>query len=106
MHLALAPTRAQLSRGLALLVVVSAKLAAVLAAPAPAPAATGVAPGPLARASAAASGDARASGTAVTRYYSSKLDGLDVLIREKGATLRRLEAQRNVLNSKGAFGVV
>jgi hypothetical protein len=41
-------------------------------------------------------------------YYISKIDEAEVLLREKTANLRRLEAQRNELNGKGApsvFGI-
>ena len=34
-------------------------------------------------------------------YYQSKLDGLENTVREKTQNLRRLQAQRNELNSKG-----
>ena len=44
-------------------------------------------------------------GPSVTRgveaYYSSKVDELEVKLREKSQNLRRLEAQRNELNAKG-----
>jgi hypothetical protein len=35
-------------------------------------------------------------------YYTSQIDALEVACRDKATTLRRLEAQRNELNSKGA----
>ena len=38
--------------------------------------------------------------TGLTSYYTQKLDELELTVREKQTTLRRLEAQRNVLNSK------
>lgn len=34
-------------------------------------------------------------------YYQSKLDELELIIRDKTQNLRRLEAQRNALNTKG-----
>ncbi len=34
-------------------------------------------------------------------YYQSKLDELEIIIRDKTQNLRRLEAQRNALNTKG-----
>ncbi len=37
----------------------------------------------------------------VSSYYLSKLDELELVIREKTQNLRRLEAQRNALNTKG-----
>lgn len=33
-------------------------------------------------------------------FYSSKIDELEVVVREKTENLRRLEAQRNELNAK------
>merc|ERR1719393_59513 len=40
----------------------------------------------------------RASG--ITNYYQAKIEELEVIVREKTQNLRRLEAQRNELNSK------
>lgn len=37
----------------------------------------------------------------VAPYYASKIDELEALLRDKTQNLRRLEAQRNELNSKG-----
>jgi hypothetical protein len=37
----------------------------------------------------------------VGSYYVSKIDELEALLRDKTTNLRRLEAQRNELNSKG-----
>lgn len=34
-------------------------------------------------------------------YYASKIDELEATLRERTQNLRRLEAQRNELNSKG-----
>ena len=34
-------------------------------------------------------------------YYEGKIEELELAARDKAATLRRLEAQRNELNSKG-----
>ena len=38
----------------------------------------------------------------VAPYYASKIDEMEALLRERSQNLRRLEAQRNELNSKGA----
>lgn len=35
-------------------------------------------------------------------YYTSKIEELEVLIRDKSANLERLKAQRNELNAKGS----
>ncbi|EOD30412.1 hypothetical protein EMIHUDRAFT_456589 [Emiliania huxleyi CCMP1516] len=40
------------------------------------------------------------AGHGISNYYSSKIDELEVVVREKTQNLRRLEAQRNELNSK------
>jgi hypothetical protein len=37
-------------------------------------------------------------------FYSSKLDQLESSIRDKTTNLRRLEAQRSALNTKGTLG--
>ena len=37
----------------------------------------------------------------LTTYYQSKIDELELVVREKTQNLRRLQAQRNELNSKG-----
>ena len=42
---------------------------------------------------------AGASGSLST-YYASKIEELEVIVRERTQNLRRLEAQRNELNSK------
>lgn len=39
----------------------------------------------------------------LSRYYQSKLDELELIIREKSNNLRRLEAQRSALNTKGEW---
>ena len=44
-----------------------------------------------------------ASSKGLTQYYQQKLDSLQAVIREKSSNLRRLEAQRAILNSKGKF---
>ena len=36
----------------------------------------------------------------IQNYYSSKIEELEVIVRERTANLRRLEAQRNELNAK------
>lgn len=41
-------------------------------------------------------------GDGIYSYYQSKIEELEVVVREKTQNLRRLEAQRNELNSKGA----
>jgi hypothetical protein len=43
-------------------------------------------------------------GDGLKSYYQGKIEELELASRDKAATLRRLEAQRNELNSKG--GVV
>lgn len=48
------------------------------------------------------SGVATRDATGVRAYYTSKLDELEITIRDKTQNLRRLEAQRNALNSRGA----
>jgi len=45
----------------------------------------------------------RGSNVVLHSYYERKLDELEGFIREKEDNLRRLEAQRNDLNSKGGF---
>ncbi len=37
----------------------------------------------------------------IKSYYTSKIDELEIVVSEKTQDLRRLEAQRNELNSKG-----
>lgn len=54
-----------------------------------------------AEASASASAQQQEGG-GLSRYYQSKLDELELIIREKTNNLRRLEAQRNALNTKGS----
>ena len=39
----------------------------------------------------------------IKSYYKSRIDALDINLSEKEQNLRRLEAQRNELNSKGQF---
>lgn len=39
----------------------------------------------------------------LSSYYSSKIEELELLIRDKTQNLRRLEAQRNDLNSRGGY---
>jgi len=50
--------------------------------------------------SSAPSGGASSSAGGLSAYYQSKLDELEVSIRERTQNLRRLEAQRNALNTK------
>lgn len=40
-------------------------------------------------------------GQGLRTYYKGKIEGLEMQIREKQSDLRRMEAQRNDLNSKG-----
>ncbi len=49
-------------------------------------------------------GAASQRGGGLRAYYSSKLDELELVIRERTMNMRRLEAQRNALNTKGAWG--
>lgn len=42
------------------------------------------------------------SGEGLRSYYVSKIEQMELQLREKTQNLRRLEAQRNELNSKGA----
>ena len=39
----------------------------------------------------------------IRSYYGSKLDELEVIIREKTQNLARLSAQRNALNTRGTL---
>ena len=50
----------------------------------------------------AGAGGAAADAGGLSRYYQSKLDELELIVREKANNLRRLEAQRNAMNTKGA----
>ncbi len=43
----------------------------------------------------------RPVGDGLRGYYKSKLQELDLLIKDKTHNLRRLEAQRNELNQQG-----
>lgn len=40
-------------------------------------------------------------GEGLKPYYKGKIEELEILVREKTQNLRRLEAQRNELNTKG-----
>ena len=40
------------------------------------------------------------AGSGITNYYTAKIEELEVIVRERTQNLRRLEAQRNELNSK------
>lgn len=62
------------------------------------PAAAGA--GSSSSASSAAAATATASRQGIRSYYQSKLDELELVIREKTQNLRRLEAQRSALNSR------
>jgi hypothetical protein len=39
----------------------------------------------------------------IKNYYQTKIEEAELTINEKTQNLRRLEAQRNALNAKGAF---
>jgi hypothetical protein len=39
-------------------------------------------------------------------YYKGKIEELELIIKDKSHNLRRLEAQRNELNTSGRMGVV
>ncbi len=39
----------------------------------------------------------------IQAYYRSKIQEMEVLVRDKAQNFRRLEAQRNELNTKGAI---
>ena len=43
----------------------------------------------------------RAVGDGLRTYYKGKIEELELLIKDKGHNLRRLEAQRNELNASG-----
>ncbi len=42
-------------------------------------------------------------GPGIQSYYQAKIDGLKIEVHDRTENLRRLEAQRNDLNAKGAF---
>ncbi len=44
----------------------------------------------------------RAVGEGLKTYYKAKIEELEILARDRQHNLRRLEAQRNELNTKGA----
>jgi len=39
----------------------------------------------------------------IQSYYQTKIEAAELLINQKTQNLRRLEAQRNALNARGAF---
>lgn len=43
----------------------------------------------------------RSEGETVTSFFLSKINELELLIKDKSHNLRRLEAQRNELNTQG-----
>lgn len=45
--------------------------------------------------------DGRALGDGLKSYYRAKIEELEILCRDKQHNMRRLEAQRNELNTKG-----
>ena len=47
--------------------------------------------------------DGRAMGDGLKSYYRAKIEELEILCRDKQHNLRRLEAQRNELNTKGQY---
>ena len=44
----------------------------------------------------------RGLGDGLKSYYKAKIEELEIMARDKQHNLRRLEAQRNELNTKGA----
>lgn len=44
----------------------------------------------------------RANGDGLKNYYKAKIEELEIKIKDKSHNLRRLEAQRNELNTQGA----
>lgn len=55
----------------------------------------------MASSSAAAAAEVDSRDEGLTTYYQSSLDALELQIRQKQLNLRRLEAQRNEINTKG-----
>jgi hypothetical protein len=47
-------------------------------------------------------GKAPADGLGLSNYYQGKIEQLELLIKDKTQNLRRLESQRNELNTNGA----
>lgn len=45
----------------------------------------------------------KAVGEGLKAYYKAKIEELEILARDKQHNLRRLEAQRNELNTKGVL---
>lgn len=43
----------------------------------------------------------RAAGDGLKAYYKTKIEELELLVKDKTHNLRRLEAQRNELNTQG-----
>jgi len=41
----------------------------------------------------------------IQSYYQAKIEAAELLINQKAQNLRRLEAQRNALNARGASGM-
>ena len=48
----------------------------------------------------ASTATAAAAPSGISNYYAAKIEELEVIVRERTQNLRRLEAQRNELNSK------
>jgi len=67
---------------------------------APAAAAAGRRRSPPSHFPMAAVASSSGAGRGISSYYSAKVEELEVIVREKTQNLRRLEAQRNELNSK------
>ena len=44
-------------------------------------------------------------GDGLKKYYKTKIEELEILTRDKQHNLRRLEAQRNELNTKGTHSL-
>lgn len=49
------------------------------------------------------SGGALKTSAGLTSYYQQKIEHLELTVRDKTQNLRRLQAQRNELNSKGTL---
>ena len=47
----------------------------------------------------------RGLGDGLKSYYKTKIEELEILARDKQHNLRRLEAQRNELNTKGKISM-
>ena len=63
-------------------------------------------PGKRTAAMAVKGADGRVLGDGLKSYYRAKIEELEILCRDKQHNLRRLEAQRNELNTKDRKSVV